>query len=87
MIAYASFEWLKFSKRWMPRVIVLLSLALIVLAFWGQSTHTEGGDLPNLFLPRGWLAALTFCSFFAPFFWPVLGGSWAGNEYGNTRCL
>ncbi|GAC1470357.1 MAG: hypothetical protein PVSMB7_21000 [Chloroflexota bacterium] len=25
---------------------------------------------------------MIFCSFFAPFFWPVLGGSWAGNEYG-----
>jgi ABC-2 type transport system permease protein len=80
MSAYLSFEWLKFSKRWMPRVILLMLLALTVLAFWGQATRLEGrGDL---LLPRGWLAALAFSSFFAPFFWPVLGGSWAGNEYG-----
>ncbi|MDB5074926.1 MAG: hypothetical protein JWO42_1105 [Chloroflexi bacterium] len=80
MSAYLSFEWLKFGKRWMPRVIVVLLVGLTVLAFWGQGTR-EGGRA-DLFLPRGWLAALSFASFFAPFFWPVLGGSWAGNEYG-----
>jgi ABC-2 type transport system permease protein len=80
MSAYLSFEWLKLSKRWMPRVILLMLLALTVLAFWGQATRLEGRG--NLLLPRAWLAALAFCSFFAPFFWPVLGGSWAGNEYG-----
>jgi ABC-type transport system involved in multi-copper enzyme maturation permease subunit len=55
-------------------------LALTVLAFWGMATRIDGRG--NLLLPRGWLAALAFSSFFAPFFWPVLGGSWAGNEYG-----
>lgn len=80
MNAYLSFEWMKLSKRWMPRVILLMMLALTVLAFWGQATRIEGRG--NLLLPRGWLAALAFSSFFAPFFWPVLGGSWAGNEYG-----
>jgi ABC-2 type transport system permease protein len=80
MSAYLSFEWLKLSKRWMPRVILIMLLAITVLAFWAQATRLEGRG--NLLLPRAWLAALAFCSFFAPFFWPVLGGSWAGNEYG-----
>jgi hypothetical protein len=80
MTAYLSFEWLKLSKRWMPRIILLMLLGLTILAFWGQGTRIDGRG--NLFLPRGWLAALSFCAFFAPFFWPVLGGSWAGNEYG-----
>lgn len=80
MIAYASFEWLKLSRRWMPRIILLLMLGLIVIAFWGQSTR--GAEQASLVLPRGWLIVLIFTSFFAPFFWPVLGGSWAGNEYG-----
>lgn len=80
MSAYISFEWLKMSRRWMPRIIVLLMLGLVVLAFWGQGTRSA--DQFNLMLPRGWLVALVFASFFAPFFWPVLGGSWAGNEYG-----
>lgn len=80
MTSYLSFEWLKLSKRWMPRIILLMLLGLTILAFWGQGTRIEGRG--NLFLPRGWLAALSFCAFFAPFFWPVLGGSWAGNEYG-----
>lgn len=80
MTAYLSFEWLKFTKRWMPRVILLLVVALIALAFWGQGARAT--DPGNVFLPRAWLSALIFCSFFAPFFWPVLGGSWAGNEYG-----
>jgi hypothetical protein len=80
MTAYLSFEWLKFSKRWMPRIIVALMIGLIIVGFWGQATRIDGRG--NLFLPRGWLAALSFSSFFAAFFWPVLGGSWAGNEYG-----
>jgi hypothetical protein len=80
MTATFSFEWLKFSRRWMPRVILAMLLALTVLAFWGTATRIA--SRPDLFLPRGWLAALTFTSFFASFFWPVLGGSWAGNEYG-----
>jgi hypothetical protein len=75
-----SFEWLKFSKRWMPRIILAMLLGLTILAFWGTGTRLE--SRADLFLPRGWLAALAFISFFAPFFWPVLGGSWAGNEYG-----
>jgi ABC-2 type transport system permease protein len=80
MTAYLSFEWLKLSKRWMPRIIALLLMGITVLAFWGQSTRSSAR--PEIFLPRGWLVALVLCSFFAPFFWPVLGGSWAGNEYG-----
>lgn len=80
MTTYLSFEWLKLSKRWMPRIILALVVGLTIVAFWGQATRIDGRG--NLFLPRGWLAALSFCTFFAPFFWPVLGGSWAGNEYG-----
>jgi len=80
MMAYLSFEWLKLSKRWMPRIILALLLGLTLVGFWGQASRISGR--PDMLLPRGWLAALSFCSFFAPFFWPVLGGSWAGNEYG-----
>lgn len=80
MIAYLSFESLKLQKRWMPRIILGLVIALLLFAFWGQATRVDGRA--NLLLPRGWLASLTFCSYFAPFFWPVLGGSWGGNEYG-----
>lgn len=80
MTGYLSFEWFKLSRRWMPRIILVMLLGLTVLAFWGEGTRHAGPG--NLLLPRGWLAALTFCSFFGPFFWPVIGGSWAGNEYG-----
>ncbi|MBV9279575.1 MAG: hypothetical protein JOZ41_05800 [Chloroflexi bacterium] len=80
MTAYLSFEWLKLTIRWMPRIIIVLMLGLTVIIFWGQATH--GRDQGNLALPRGWLSSLILSSFFAPFFWPVLGGSWAGNEYG-----
>lgn len=80
MTAELSFEWLKMTKRWMPRIIFLLLMALITVAFWGEATQSS--IRPNLLLPRGWLTAVAFISTFAPFFWPVLGGSWAGNEYG-----
>ncbi len=80
MIAYLQFEWLKLSKRMMPRILMALIIGLTAVTFWGQGTrsHFRG----NLFLPRGWLVGLTLFSFFAAFFWPVLGGTWAGNEYG-----
>ncbi len=80
MIGELSFEWFKLSKRWMPRVVMLMLLAVIVLAFWGSSTRAS--NVGNLLLPRGWLTALIFASFVAPFLWPVLGASWGGNEYG-----
>jgi ABC-2 type transport system permease protein len=80
MIGLMRFEWLKLRKRWMARIILLLVIGLTILAFWAQATRTL--DRPNLLLPRGWLAVLSYCSFFAPFFWPVLGGSWGGSEYG-----
>jgi len=67
MMAYLSFEWLKLSKRWMPRIILALLLGLTLVGFWGQASRISGR--PDMLLPRGWLAALSFCSFFAPFFW------------------
>jgi ABC-type transport system involved in multi-copper enzyme maturation permease subunit len=73
-------EWLKLRKRWMPRILILLMMVLLALLFWG--TGTSANDRGNLLLPRGWVAALAFAGIFAPFFWPVLGGSWAGGEYG-----
>jgi ABC-2 type transport system permease protein len=87
MSAFLAFEWLKLSKRMLPRAIVALLFGLTVLAFWGEAAQASRWG--NLFLPRGWLSALTFCAFFAPFFWPVLGGSWAGNEYdwGTIRTI
>jgi ABC-type transport system involved in multi-copper enzyme maturation permease subunit len=80
MIRNMAFEWLKLTRRWMPRVLVVMVAGLTTVAFWGQATRSA--DRANLLMPRGWLVALILCSFFAPFFWPVLGGSWAGNEYG-----
>ncbi len=80
MIGELSFEWFKLSKRWMPRVVMVMLLGVIVLAFWGTSTRAS--NVGNLLLPRGWLTSLIFASFVAPFLWPVLGASWGGNEYG-----
>lgn len=87
MIRNMSMEWLKLTHRWMPRVLVVMIAGLTTLAFWG--TATRAAERGNLLMPRAWLAALTFCAFFAPFFWPVLGGSWAGNEYswGTIRTI
>jgi hypothetical protein len=70
-------EWLKMRKRWLPRVLTLILLTLVALAFLDMDTN-----LSNLILPRAWLAALYFASTFSLVLWPILGGSWAGNEYG-----
>jgi ABC-type transport system involved in multi-copper enzyme maturation permease subunit len=87
MIRIMSMEWLKLTRRWMPRILVVMVAGLTTVAFWGEATRAT--ERVNLLMPRGWLAALTFCSFFAAFFWPVLGGSWAGNEYswGTIRTI
>src|SRR5947209_8517060 len=70
-------EWLKLRTRWMPRVLTLIMLAFVVLGFLEMDTN-----LHNLILPRAWLAALYFASTFSLVLWPILGGCWAGNEYG-----
>ena len=63
MTAYLSFEWLKLTRRWMPRIILLLVATLTVLVFWGQGSRID--RVPDVVLPRGWLAALLFSAFFA----------------------
>jgi hypothetical protein len=72
-------EWLKLRKRWMMRIVVGLTLVIIALIFWGVGTSS---DRINLIPPRGLVPALFFAGSFAAFIWPVVGGSWAGNEYG-----
>lgn len=80
MTALLAFEWLKFARRWTPRLLLILMSGMTLLGFLALSGNAdERGDL---FLPRGWLATLSFSAFFAPFIWPLLGGTWAGNEYG-----
>ncbi|GAC1446124.1 MAG: hypothetical protein NVSMB52_09680 [Chloroflexota bacterium] len=73
-------EWLKLRKRWMPRALAIIMLVSIALLFWGLGTSARAR--PNLFVPRAWLSSMYIAGLFAPFIWPILGGSWAGNEYG-----
>lgn len=80
MTSLLAAEWLKMRKRWMVRIIILIMLAIIALVFWGIGTRST--DRINLIMPRGWLVALSLAAGFAPFIWPVLGGNWAGSEYG-----
>jgi hypothetical protein len=84
MLQLLAAEWLKMRKRWLPRVLVLLMLALVALTFWTTDTNQL-----NLILPRAWLAALYFCATFSLVLWPILGGSWTGNEYacGTVRLI
>jgi ABC-type transport system involved in multi-copper enzyme maturation permease subunit len=72
-------EWIKLRTRWMPRVIILL-LMLQSLSFVGRRS-TGPGHHATYPLPQGWVVALLFAGFIGPYFWPVLGGSWAGGEY------
>src|SRR5436305_14653890 len=73
-------EWLKLRNRWMPRIIVLILLGINALIFWGTATNNK--NRVDLLFPRGLVAALFFAALFSAFLWPVLGGSWSGNEYG-----
>jgi ABC-type transport system involved in multi-copper enzyme maturation permease subunit len=80
MTALLAAEWIKLRHRWMPRVLILLMLCILALLFWG--TATQATERPDLVMPHSWISSLVFAAFVAPFLWPVLGGSWAGNEYG-----
>jgi ABC-type transport system involved in multi-copper enzyme maturation permease subunit len=61
-------------------VLLVILLIIIALLFWGGGTSANNRS--NLFIPRGWLAALLYTTFLAQFLWPILAGSWSGNEYG-----
>jgi ABC-2 type transport system permease protein len=80
MIPLLSAEWTKLRRRWMVRVLILLMLVILGLLFWG--TATQRSERPDLIMPHAWIAGMLLAAFVAPFLWPVLGGSWAGNEYG-----
>lgn len=80
MIALLAADWLKMRHRWMPRVLILILLAIVVLVFFGISSR--GRNISALVLPDGLVIALSLAAGFAAFLWPVLAGSWAGNEYG-----
>src|SRR5579864_2555498 len=80
MSALFAGEWIKLRRRWMPRVLVLLMLVILGLLFWG--TATQKAQRVDLIMPYAWISSMAFAAFVAPFLWPVLGGSWAGNEYG-----
>jgi ABC-2 type transport system permease protein len=81
MTGLLSAEFLKLRKRLMPRMLLLILLALVALVFFGFAKNGDRASLVDVILPDGWLLGLVFVSFFAPFIAPVLAGSWAGSEY------
>jgi ABC-type transport system involved in multi-copper enzyme maturation permease subunit len=81
MTGLLSAEFLKLRKRLMPRVLLVILLALIALVFFGFARNGDRSSIADVILPDGWLLVLVFVSFFAPFIAPVLAGSWAGSEY------
>lgn len=72
-------EWMKMRRRMMPRVLIVITLGLIAVLTWGVGASNER---VNVIPPRGWVVSLEFAAYFSAFIWPILGGSWAGSEYG-----
>jgi ABC-type transport system involved in multi-copper enzyme maturation permease subunit len=68
--------------------VAVLTLGVVVAFFWGTGAQPDR-NLANTFFPRGLVASLVAASFIGPLLWPVLGGSWAGNEYnwGSIRLV
>lgn len=73
-------EWLKLSKRWMPRILTLVLLVIVALLIWGIGASSA--TRVDASLPRSWITGPFLASSFAPFLWPILGGAWAGSEFG-----
>lgn len=89
MTGLLSAEFLKLRKRLMPRILLLILLALTALVFFASARSSDRGSVHDLLLPNGWILGLVFTSLFAPFIAPVLAGSWAGSEYswGTVRMV
>ena len=73
-------EWLKLSKRWMPRILALVLLIIVALLLWGIGASSSTRVYASL--PRSWITGPFLASSFAAFLWPILGGAWAGSEFG-----
>lgn len=80
MIGLLRADWRKLLHRWMPRILILILIAIVVLVFFGISSRAR--FRPDLVLPDGLVVALSLAAGFAAFIWPILAGSWAGGEYG-----
>jgi hypothetical protein len=80
MIPLLRADWRKLRHRWMPRILLLILVAIVALVFFGISSRARFRS--DLALPDGLVVALSLSAGFAAFIWPVLAGSWAGGEYG-----
>lgn len=80
MIGFLRSDWRKLRQRWMPRILILILLAIVVLVFLGISSRARFRS--DLVMPGGLIVALSLGAAFAAFIWPILAGSWSGNEYG-----
>jgi hypothetical protein len=79
MIALLRADWRKLRHRWMPRILLILLIALVALVFFSISSRARYRS--DLILPDGLIIALSLGAGFAGFIWPVLAGSWSGSEY------
>jgi len=80
VIGFLRADWRKLRQRWMPRILLLILLAVVALIFLGTSSRARFRS--DLALPDGLVVALSLGAGFAAFIWPVLAGSWSGGEYG-----
>jgi len=79
MNSLMAMELIKLRHRMMPRILLLLLVAIVALLFWALGTRAARVDV---FLPRGLLFALSIAVSAYSFLAPVIGGSWGGGEYG-----
>ena len=80
MIGLLRADFRKLLHRWMPRILLLILVAIVALVFFGISSRARFRS--DLMPPDGLVVALSLGASFAAFIWPVLAGSWAGGEYG-----
>jgi len=87
MIGLLRADWRKLRHRWMPRILLLILVAIVALIFFGISSRARFRS--DLVMPDGLVVALSLGAAFAAFIWPVLPGSWAGGEYvwGTVRMV
>lgn len=79
MIRLLRADWRKLHHRWMPRILLLILVAIVALVFFGVSSRPRFRS--DMVMPDALVVALSLSVAFASFIWPVLAGSWAGGEY------
>lgn len=73
-------EWIKMRRRWMPRILLVIMIAIVSLLLLATG-FSNGVAHSNVVGPRAIFVAFLTAGFSSILLVPILAGAWSGNEY------